>query len=258
MSTETNKATTNVATASLACTKCGAGLADGAQFCQKCGKPVSLPARNAAAEDSSDGVEILPPLPPPRPPKRRHIVLWILLALFLLGTIWAATSDNFVAQGIQELVGWKHDQSILETPFSVGPKTFRYYKFSIPEGSMNVSVVGEFTAASDSSSAGKGKNKDKDNNADNDIEVFVLTEPAFTIWQNGYATSSVYESGRVAQGSVQTVLPPGAGIYYLVFSNKFSPKISKDIHATVLLRYKSWLPRWFRGMKERVFNWLGV
>lgn len=229
----------------LACSKCGASLPEGAQFCLKCGKSVSLPAKNA--EDSGEVEIIPPPLDPPRRHKRR-VFLWIPLALFLAALAWVVSSDSFVAQGIQEFVGWKHDQAILETPFSVGAHTFRYYKFSLPEGSMNVSIVGEFTVTADG----------KSNQSDNDIEVFVLTETAFPIWQNGYATSSVYESGRVAKGSLQTVLPPGPGIYYLVFSNKFSPKTGKSVNATVLLRYKSWLPRWFRGMKEQVLGWIGL
>jgi hypothetical protein len=41
--------------------------------------------------------------------------------------VWVATSESPVAQQVQEIVGWKHDQTILDTPFSVGPHTFRYY-----------------------------------------------------------------------------------------------------------------------------------
>jgi len=52
-------------------------------------------------------------------------------------------------------------------------------------------------------------------------------------------------------------VPAGAGIYYLIFSNKAAPKTSKAVHATVLLRYKSWLPDWFRMMKGRVLDWIG-
>jgi hypothetical protein len=170
--------------------------------------------------------------------------------------VWVATSESPVAQQVQEIVGWKHDQTILDTPFSVGPHTFRYYKFSLSEGSVNVAIVGQFMAVAEIPNAGNRKDKDKDK--DGNIEVYVLTEPAFTVWQNGYATSSLYESGNVSEGTVQADVPAGAGIYYLVFSNKFSPKSSKNVRATVLLRYKSWLPEWFRKMKDRFWNWLGV
>ncbi len=161
---------------------------------------------------------------------------------------------------MQEFVGLKQDRIILDSAFSVGPHTFRYYKFALPEGSLNVAVVGQFTSAADSRSASnrKDKSKDADKETDNNIEVYVLSEPAFTVWQNGYATSSLYESGEVAAGTVQADVPAGAGIYYLVFSNKAAPKSSKAVHATVLLRYKSWLPDWFRRMKGRFLDWVGA
>jgi hypothetical protein len=173
-------------------------------------------------------------------------------------TWWTATSESPEAQQVQEFVGWKNDRTILDTPFPVSAHNFQYYKFSLPEGSVNVAVVGQFTAASDSHSERKRKDKVQVQDSDNNIEVYVLTEPAFTIWQNGYATASLYESGRVAEGSVHAELPPGAAIYYLVFSNKFAPKTAKTVHATVLLRYKSWLPEWFRRLKASLWNWLGL
>jgi len=205
-------------------------------------------------------VEVLPP-EQPRPRRKRRVLLWVLLALLLAAIAWVVSSDNPFAQGLQEIVGWKHDQTILENPFSVSAHNFRYYKFSLPEGSLNVAIVGQFAAAGDSHGSNrkdKDKDKDKDRDPDNAIEVYVLSEPAFTVWQNGYATSSVYESGRVAQGTVQADLPAGAGIYYLVFNNKFALNTGKSVHATVLLRYKSWLPEWFRRSKDRFWNWIGL
>ena len=233
----------------LGCSKCGATLPDEAQFCLKCGKPVALPLK--------EPVRVEPPMVEiaPRRIKKGRIAVLVLVAL-LLGAIFWAASDSPFAQGIQEIVGWKHDQSILDTPFSVTAHNFRYYKFDLPEGSMNVSILGQFTSSPEKkSAAAKAKNADGD---DNDVEVYVLSEAAFAVWQNGYATSSVYESGRVSQGTMQSELPAGAGVYYLIFSNKFSPKTSKSINATVLLRYKSWLPESFRRVKERFWNWVGL
>jgi len=242
----------------LGCSGCGETLPDGAIFCPKCGKPVSSPAKASAAR-SDTVVEVLPPETPRSRRPRRRVLLWLLLALLLAAIAWVVASDNPFAQGIQEIAGWKHDQTILENPFSVSAHSFRYYKFSLPEGSLNVAIVGQFTAASDASAANRReKEKEKEKDPDNAIEVYVLSEPAFTVWQNGYATSSVYESGRVTQGAMQAELPAGAGIYYLVFNNKFAPVTPKAIHATVLLRYKSWLPEWFRRMKDRFWNWIGV
>jgi len=168
--------------------------------------------------------------------------------------IWLATSESPTAQAVQEAVGWKHDQAILDAPFSIGPHTFRFYKFALPAGSVNVAVVGQFAATGDTRESGGRKDKDLDSN----VEVYVLSESAFTIWQNGYATSSLYESGRVAEGAIRTDLPAGEGIYYLVFSNKFAPKTAKNVRASALLRYKSWLPESLRRMKDRFWNWIGL
>jgi len=231
---------TSTAKVILACSKCGAALPDEAQFCLKCGKPVSLPPKDAVAV-GEPAKKVVAPRRKPR------IFLWVLVGLLLLLIGWAAISDNPFALGLQEMVGLKHDQPILETPFTVSGHNFRYYKFDLPEGSMNVSIVGQFTASADK----------KTEAADNDIEVYVLSEPAFAVWQNGYAATSVYESGRVAKGTLHADLPAGAGVYYLIFSNKFAPKTAKSINANVLLRYKSWLPDWVRGMKERFSNWIG-
>ena len=234
----------------LGCSKCGATLPDEALFCLKCGKPIALPLKEPVKIEEQV-VEVASHI------KTGRIVIWVLLGLFLGATLWAATSDSPFAQGIQELVGWKHDQTILDTPFAVASRNFRYYKFDLPQGSTNVSIVGQFTSISADRKPATAKPGTVDGE-DNDVEVYVLNETAFAVWQNGYATSSVYESGRVSQGTMQSDLPTGAGVYYLVFSNKFSPRTVKKINATVLLRYKSWLPESFRRTKERFWNWVGL
>jgi predicted nucleic acid-binding Zn ribbon protein len=240
----------------LGCSGCGATLPDDAQFCSKCGKAVSSPPKQApktlpAATVKTKGMARR---------KRRALVFWIIFGLLLLLLVWMAISDNPFAQQIQELVGLKHDETIVETetPFLVVAHSFRYYKFALPEGSMNVAIVGQFAASEQAGKVAKQSAQGKPQAADNDIEVYVLSEPAFAVWQNGYATSSVYESGRVSDGKVQADAPAGAGIYYLVFNNRFDPKIAKNVTATVLLRYKSWLPGWFRRIKGRVINWFGI
>ena len=250
----TNSTTPPVTKVILGCSKCGASLPDEAQFCLKCGKPVSLPPKSPVV------VETLPAAIRKPPQRTRPIIVGILLAVLGGAILWVGMSDSQSAQEVQEFVGWKHDRIILDSPFSVGPHTFRYYKFALPEGSVNVAVVGQFTSAADVSNVSNHRDtrKAKKEDTNNNIEVYVLSEPAFTVWQNGYATSSVYESGNVAEGTVQADVPAGAGIYYLVFSNKSAPKAAKSVHATVLLRYKSWLPDWFRRMKGRVMDWIGA
>jgi hypothetical protein len=246
----TNSSTSSTAKVILGCAKCGANMPDGALSCPACGNPVALPPKEIPVVE-------LPQAPslPPRPKHRRvRVFLGLLLAVVVGTIVWAIASDDPYAQGVQEFVGWKHDQTILENPFSVTAHSFRYYKFALPEGSTNVAIMGDFTVSPESTKSHNAAEKAPDN----DIEVYVLSEPSFAVWQNGYATSSVYESGRVSQGSVQSELPAGAGVYYLVFSNKFAAKNSKNVNATFLLRYKSWLPEWFRHLKSSLWNWLGL
>jgi len=216
-------------------------------------------------------VQAQPPALPRQETPKGRLFLWMLLVILIGLVCWSLTSDSVGAQGLQELVGFKQDGIILDSSFSVGPHTFRYYKFALPEGSVNVTVVGQFKSAADNAAPGNRKNqasdksgdksqsgvKSKDADVDNGIEVFVLSDSAFAVWQNGYATSSMYESGKVAEGAVQAEIPAGAGVYYLVFSNKSAPKTSKALHATVLLHYKSWLPDWLRRMKGRFWDWVG-
>lgn len=242
------EATTSATKVILGCSKCGAALPDESQFCLKCGKPISLPPK--------EDVTVAQSAPRPIAARRKpRIFLWVLVGL-LLGVIgWVALGDDPFAQGLQEMVGWKHDDPVLSSPFSISAHNFRYYKFSLPEGSVNVSIIGHFTATAEKK---PGKPKSELEDSDSDVEVYVLSEPAFAVWQNGYATSSVYESGRVSKGEIQSELPAGAGIYYLVFSNKFSTKSAKNLDANVLLRYKSWVPDWFRIMKARLWNWIGA
>ena len=241
----------------LGCSQCGATLPDEAQFCLKCGKPVAVasPAKSETVlDDPAAAVS-------PKPRRRGRAVFWILLVVLISVVLWAAISDSSGAQQLQGFVGLKQDRIILDSAFSVGPHTFRYYKFALPEGSVNVLVVGQFTSAADASGAGAHKSKTEktaDAEVDNNIEVSILTDSAFTVWQNGYATSAVYESGKVAAGSVQAEVPAGAGIYYLVFSNKAAPKTAKAVHATVSLHYKSWLPDSVRLVKGRFLDWIGA
>lgn len=222
-------------------------MPDGAHVCPMCGNPIALPAREIPVVE-------LPASVAPRKRSKRHVFLWMFLGVIVATVIWAVVSDDPYAQGVQELVGWKHDEAILENPFSVNAHNFRYYKFSLPEGSTNVTIMGQFTVSAEPFKGKKSPAKDSENN----VEVFVLSEASFAVWQNGYATSSVYESGRVSQATVQTDLPAGAGIYYLIFSNKFDPKSGKNVNATFQLRYKSWLPGWFRSLKNSLWNWLGL
>lgn len=246
-----------VTTATLGCSGCGAKLADGALFCSRCGKSVSSPAKKkTTSPDSNPPVDAKSSGPPAAGSASRYnrrVIPWVIALGLLLAVFWAATSDNFLAQGMQEFAGWKHDQGIVDNPFSVGAHNFRYYKFALPQGSMHVSIVGQFSVSNAPKASSQSGSQSDDN-----VEVYVMSEAAFVAWQTGYATSNVYESGRVSHGSLQADLPSGAGIYYLIFSNKFATGAAKQINADVMLRYKNWMPESFRRMSERFWNWIGL
>lgn len=235
----------------LGCSKCGTTLPLDAEFCLKCGKRVGTPVDGPKKKSLPN--EKAPKKAAAKPKSNRvWIYLGIFVLLFLAVTAWALVSDNPFAQGFQDLVGSKHDQTIIETetPFTIQPHSFRYYKFDLPEGSTRVAIVGQFSATA----AGNKKAATTSESLDNAIEVFVLSEPAFTVWQKNFATNSVYESGQVSSGTMNSDLPDGAGIYFLVFSNKSSLKTPKSVTTSVVLRYKSWLPDWVRSAKHRLLD----
>ena len=199
--------------------------------------------------------------PPPRaavvrPPGRKpHYVLWAIFVVLVGVFLWLATSSNPFAEGVQEFAGNRHDQAVVDVPFSVSAKNFRYYKFTLPEASTDVAIVGDFTVLPDAAGR-KNDTNHASRQADNGIEVYVLSESSFAIWQTGYGTSSVFESGRIAQGKVAADLPPGSGVYYLVFSNKFSSSLAKKVDATVVLHYKNWIPGWIRQLNRELRSWI--
>jgi hypothetical protein len=178
----------------------------------------------------------------PQPRRKRRVIRWVLLTILVGGILWVSISDGPIAQEARELLGVKQDRTIIDSTFTVGAHTFRYYKFSLPETTVNASVVGQFKSTAESSTAGSGD--------DNSIEAYVLTESAFTAWRTGNATSSLYDSGNVAESAVYADIPSSAGVYYLVFSNKSSPITRKAVHARVGVHYKSWLPDWLRHRKS--------
>jgi ribosomal protein L40E len=247
------------------CTKCGTSLPEGSQFCLKCGQSVSpdsqLVIPQSPPEPKTEAlappvVQIPEPFPRQLParPRRRSRVLWYLLPL-LLGASWVALSNDPVAQELRDEITGARTQTIVETPISVKPQSFAYYEFTVPPGAVNVGVTGQFSAEG---RPDKKSDKGSNNASDNNVETYVLTDSAFVVWRNGYATGSRYESDRVPQGTINATLPAGSGIYYLVFNNRFSPRTEKNVHATVLLHYQTWAPLWLLRMKERLWNWFGL
>jgi predicted nucleic acid-binding Zn ribbon protein len=251
------------------CVKCGTSLPEGSQFCLKCGQAVNPESQLAITESPSGAakVEALPPEvldvrapPPTRTParRRRSRLLWYLI-LLSLAAIWISLSNDPIAQPVRDEITGARTQTIIEAPVLVKPQSFSYFEFTVPPGAVNVRITGEFNTESRPDKKNDRKNDRKDDKTtDNNIETYVLTDSAFVVWRNGYATGARYESDRVAQGTIDAALPAGSGIYYLVFNNRFSQRTQKTVHATVLLHYQTWIPEWLQRFKERMWNWFGL
>ena len=229
------------------CSKCGNVLAEGSQACPKCGQPPN-------AEPVTKQLRAIPVASAERVRLHRAryrppIVLVILLLLLAALAAWIAYSDSATAQELREDLTGERAQTIVEAQVSVKANSFVYYQFSVPGGSVDVTVSGDFSVTA---------NPGKDKNPDNNIEAYILTDTAFIAWRDGYSTGTFYESGRTSQGTIIAKLPTGAGEYYLVFSNRFSPRTAKTIRTNVLLQYRALLSESLVRLRESIRNWLGL
>jgi ribosomal protein L40E len=232
----------------LICGKCGVTLPEGAQYCLKCGQPLSndmAPSAVASAGACSCGAALGPAAQfcpqcgkvvtgaaspwhfPIRPKKKRRSPAWLLLFLLLAMVLWVSLSDSPEAGQLKRKINLAHVESVTPEIFFVNSGGFSSYKFQVPAGTREVSINGHFDATGA---------------PDNDVQVYVLTEAELVNWQFGYTPGGFYDSGRVSQGNISVSLPNGPGAYCLVFSNKFAAKQKKIVHAAVTLSYSRWWP----------------
>jgi hypothetical protein len=185
------------------CRHCHATLPSGSRYCLSCGRPIET---NTPRElENPPAAEVFPsptlvrraaPLP------LRRTSRWLGLSLgavvLLGGFLWMVSSESPLAQSIQEYVGWKHDEGVLDGSFSIAPGAIQVYTVSLPEGSVGALLFGQFS----SQSAVPGtKNGNIVRPADSNVEVFVMTEPAFTNWQSGYNVTSLMKADVHRTGS---------------------------------------------------------
>jgi len=234
------------------CEECGTSLPPSSEFCLKCGRPV-ISSGLFLSPAVPAGLESPQASPAPRRPR---IVPWLLVLLLLTAMLWMATSETPAALQLQEFVRWSHVETIVDTALALKPGSFSSSEFTVPRGALSVSVAGEFSEAPSSPRKG-GKSNESGKDHDTNIEAYVLTDAAFAVWRSGYSAQTQYESGPVAGANINAPLPAGAGVYHLVFSNKSSPR-AKTVHATVLLRYKSWLPDAAVRLKDQFWSWIGL
>jgi hypothetical protein len=184
------------------------------------------------------------------------MVPWLLLLVLLGALLWMATSETPTAQQLQELVRWSHTETLVDDTFSVNPNSFYSREFAVPRGALSITLTGEFSETPGALRKNR-KSSEIGKDHETDIEAYVLTDAAFAIWRTGYSTQTQYESGPVANAIINAPLPARADVYYLVFSNRSSPR-SKTVHATVVLRYKNWVPGVVVHMKDQFWSWIGL
>ncbi len=154
-------------------------------------------------------------------------VAGVLLFAFLAFVFFAIVADqksssNRNANPIDQLVKQQHTLTIDKPDVTVRSTGYYYFKLEVPAGATSVHLPGNFTA-----SGGNG----------NDIEAFVLSQDDFVNWQNRHSAKTYYNSGKVTVGNFSVSLPADAGIYYVVFDNRFSLLSQKEVEVKGALTY---------------------
>jgi hypothetical protein len=224
------------------CNDCGSQVPDGSKFCQQCGKGTVTNVVGGTSSGAAQAAQ-MSPIPQPVPvttPKRsnttRNVLLVVLFALIglLIYGVASNSSPNRNSQNtsivptVQRPVIQPITIPLSEKAFTIGSGKYLYFKFTIPPQSSEVHMQGRFEA-----SGGSG----------NDVEVVIVSEDAFTNWQNHHNVSAFYNSGRVTVGTVDARLPSTAGnpgesaTYYLIFNNAFSVFSNKAVSADITLHY---------------------
>lgn len=225
------------------CAKCNKSIFPGSRYCANCGTPASTSVVITVGDGGSAAAAATAYEPLPwqyRPTRtRRRLLVW-LAVLAAVGAIgWIAATDNPIRPLVKEFVITAHSEVITDGSIAIKPHGFISYKVNVPEGAIDVAVNGQFDASG---------------RAENDVQVLLLTESEFVIWQSGYATSPFYDSGRVARDDLQASLPSRSGTYYLIFSNKPS-RLEKTVHISAGLHYDTWLPDSLISLKQKVWAW---
>jgi hypothetical protein len=173
----------------------------------------------------------MPAAPVPEPKGSAGVRIGILLGILLtLGVVfWLVNQSNAnnshpVVQQTRQAVPLPQPRvmNIVDTAFTLNAAQGMNWNFTVPVNATEVRVEGTFTA-----SGGTG----------NDVEVYLLNDDEFVNWQNHHAVSTLYNSGRMTQGTLDAVLPSGTGTYHLVFNNKFSLFSPKAVRASIRLHF---------------------
>ena len=210
------------------CHQCGANVSDNSRFCHNCGQAQSVNSATGAAA-------AVAPAPTPtfaEAPNLQHSatkwILGLLLFFFACWGVWDITLHHVIVPSTAQSSASAqpqpqlHVQSTGDVALAVRAGDTQFYRLTVPAGAFNVSLKGHFVAA-----GGSG----------NDIEAYVVNEDEYVNLRNGHPAHTYYNSGKVTQDTLNVVLPPDAGTYYVVFTNKFSFLTAKAVQVNLSLQY---------------------
>jgi len=201
----------------MSCNQCGMDTGNEAPFCLRCGGrsigAVSPPTAGAAA--AAPARYPVPQLPPKKPGP--DLAAWVLLPIVFLG-VWC------VAAGIRQLQrqpATSQFEQIANTPVTLKPDGYYYYKFKVPPDATNAVVQGHFSTTG---------------SIGNEIEAYILRRDDFEGWWNGEHRPTIYQSGKSMQSTIKAHIPAG-DVYYLVLSNQVSQASTKVVWIDLTLTY---------------------
>jgi hypothetical protein len=228
----------------MTCSRCKADVADGTEFCPRCGNPQTDHARSLI-----------------RPKTQPWVIVLAFLTFGLIAYIvWHSYNDvsKEKANAITATATVPSDASLptpdppaVETPQAVPPPpitppeplpvtprghfnpitngaltiaaaSLSWYPFTVPPDVHNVAVAGHFTAT-----GGTG----------NDVAVYIVDEDGLANLKNRHAARAYFNSGKVTQGLIGAVLPNLPATYYLVFDNRFSLITPKAVQVNATLGF---------------------
>ena len=200
------------------CPKCNTEIPDTSQFCAQCGAPLTAYGKSVARSKTPAWLVVF---------VFSFLALMAYVIVHMVNDMEKETANTSKAPTVKAPPQLPpppqpHFVRIVNTAITVNAGSFAWYPFSVPENANTLAVTGHFTAT-----GGSG----------NDIIVYILDEDGLANLKNGHPTRTYYNSEKVTQSSIQAVLPPAPGTYYLVFDNRFSLLTPKAVQVNASLSY---------------------
>jgi hypothetical protein len=209
-----------MAVGTRSCPSCGKPVVADARFCPNCGATLAFqqpPTPSYTPPQSYPAYQTPYPPPPPKKSKTKLIIVIVIVVIVVIGVI-----GSILALGaLNSILSSTHSTILVNGVLTVQPGQYYYYEFLVPSGATTAVVSGSFSISPGTSST---------------IEVLVFNQTNYVSWSGGHAATSYYDSGQVASGTVNANLP-GAGTYYLVYSNSVYTAAVKSVQTTVNLTY---------------------